>query len=366
MRFTEEQAAAWQAKYGWLTGCNFVPSYAVNQIETWRKETYNAEIFDRELGMAEYLGYNTARVFLHYFCWKYDRDGFLARLEEYLDMAHKHGIYTMFVFYTGGFNSTPVWGPQPEPRRGIHNSQWVQSPGADYLGNPERYPELDGYILDVIGRFKDDERVLAWDLFNEPTTIRPGERLKDKREKALALVKRTFEVARSVNASQPLTVDCVFRGCGHSVVTHDLANPTGGVFNGNEFELMEQSPIAQYALAESDINTFHYYGPLQYVYDYIEGLQKYNRPILCTEWMARIIPEQTVFCMLPVFKKYNIGSYSFGLVSGRANFIHCEELYPKLNDKDEPDVWYHDIFRQDGTPFSPQEVECIRQVNGVI
>jgi len=362
-RFTIEQAANWEKRYGWLVGCNYVPSYAVNQLDTWAKETFNPELIDHEMGVAEGLGFNTMRIFLHYFHVKYDKDGFYRRFSQFLDMAGSHGISVVPVFYTGGFNSYPVWGPQQEPLHGIHNSRWVQSPGAEILGDPARYPELDEYVHDTIARFRNDDRIACWDLFNEPTCIRPGEALKDKREKALALTERTFHVARSADPEQPLTVDCVFRGCGHAIQTIDHANPEKVEFHGDEFELLKQSPIARLALAESDVNSFHYYGPLGYLPHYINGLKKYNRPILCTEWMARIIPEQNFQLMLPELKKHHIHSFSFGLISGRTNFIHCP-LYPpeRLNSRDEPDVWYHDIFRQDGSPFSQAEVDCIRRL----
>jgi len=364
-RFTIEQAAAWEKKYGWLVGCNFVPSYAVNQLDTWAQETFDEEVIDRELQIAEDLGFNTARIFFHYFHVKYDKQGFFDRVKRYLDIAGKHGVYSMPVFYTGGFNSYPVWGPQPEPVFGIHNSRWVQSPGAEYLGDPARYPELDEYVHDTIYTFRNDDRVCCWDLFNEPTCIRPNEALKDKREKALMLAERTFRIAREADPSQPLTVDCVFRGCGHSVQKVDPANPDPVEFNGDEFEMLKQSPIAKLALAESDVNSFHYYGALDHLPDYIKGLQAYQRPIMCTEWMARVVPEQNFMLMLPEFKKFNIHSYSFGLVAGRTNFLHCALFPPeKLNAKGEPDVWYHDIVRQDGTPFSYAEVSAIKRITG--
>jgi hypothetical protein len=364
-RFTIEEAAAWQRKVGWLVGCNYVPAYAVNQLDTWAKETFDPAVIDRELGMAESLGFNAVRIFLHFFHVKYAPDVFYANLDRFLDIAARHGISAMPVFYTGGFNSYPQWGPQPDPVRGIHNSRWVQSPGAEYLGDTARHPELDPYVQGTIARYRGDDRICCWDLFNEPTCIRPNEALKDKREKSLALAERTFRIAREADPTQPLTVDCVFRGCGHAQQHTDPANPTGGVDHGDEFELLSQSPIAQLALRESDVNSFHYYGPLDYLPHYINGLKKHDRPILCTEWMARVIPEQNFMLMLPEFKKHHVHSFSFGLVSGRTNFIHCALFPPeRLNARGEPDVWYHDIFRQDGTPFSHAEVAAIRRITG--
>lgn len=54
---------------------------------------------------------------------------------------------------------------------------------------------------------------------------------------------------------------------------------------------------------------------------------------------------------------------NWGFVAGKSQTIYpwdsWDRAYPT-----EPPVWFHDIFRADGTPYRPQEVELIRSPTG--
>ncbi len=114
-RWSEEKVREWQKETGWLSGCNFQPSTAVNQLEMWQEDTFDPETIDRELGWAEDLGFNMMRVYLHSYAWKQDPEGFKNRLNKYLTISHNHGIGTMFVFFDDCWNPNSKPGPQPEP-----------------------------------------------------------------------------------------------------------------------------------------------------------------------------------------------------------------------------------------------------------
>jgi hypothetical protein len=47
-------------------------------------------------------------------------------------------------------------------------------------------------------------------------------------------------------------------------------------------------------------------------------------------------------------------------VSGKTNTIFAWNT--PLPDVKEPKVWFHDIFRQDGTPFDPKEIKAIKSL----
>lgn len=91
--------------------------------------------------------------------WEQDRDGFLARLDQFLQVAAKHHIGVMVVPLDAVWDPFPKPGKQREPKPHVHNSGWVQSPGAELLKDPARHDELEGYIKAVLGRFKDDKHV---------------------------------------------------------------------------------------------------------------------------------------------------------------------------------------------------------------
>src|SRR6201996_2741363 len=167
-RWTPEQAQTWYNSHPWLVGANFVPSTAINQLEMWQADTVDPITIDRELGYAQSIGMNTMRVFLHDLAWREDPEGFYSRVDKFLEIADQHGIKPLFVIFDGVWNPYPKPGTQPVPVPGRHNSGWVQSPGRIYLEDPAKQNELKPYVVGLLTRYKDDSRVLGWDLFNEP------------------------------------------------------------------------------------------------------------------------------------------------------------------------------------------------------
>src|ERR1700681_3138189 len=169
--WSAKQANEWYASQPFLVGSNFIPSTAINQLEMWQADTFDLPTIDRELGWAQSLGMNTMRVFLHNLLWQQDSAGFLKRMDEFLAVADKHHIRIMFVLFDSVWDPNPKLGKQHEPRPHVHNSGWVQSPGAEVLKDPAKMRELEPYVKGVIGHFKDDRRVHAWDLVNEPDNL---------------------------------------------------------------------------------------------------------------------------------------------------------------------------------------------------
>lgn len=342
--WSQERAARWYAQQPWLVGCNFLPSTAINQLEMWQAETFDPETIDRELGWAASLGFNSLRVYLHDLPWQEDRDGFLERVERFLQIADDHGLRTMLVLFDGVWDPDPQSGPQRRPRTGVHNSGWVQSPGRVALADPEKQDRLQPYVTDVIRRFGKDERVVVWDLFNEPDnpnthSYGPLE-LPDKDALAARLVEKSFQWAREVAPVQPLTV---------------------GLWRGPAWDNRAAlNQVHQAALEYSDVISFHDYGDPQSMESRIEQLSTYGRPLLCTEYMARG-NGSTFAAILPILKREKVAAYCWGLVDGKSQTKYPWSTWqmPILG---EPEPWHHDIFRSDGTPYQNSEVELIRSL----
>src|SRR5579863_3620183 len=199
----------WYSQQPWMVGSNFIPSTAINQLEMWQPETFDLPTLDHELGWAEGLGMNTMRVFLHNLLWQQDSQGFLYRMDQFLEVADKHHIRIMFVVFDSVWDPHPKLGKQRDPRPHVHNSGWVQAPGADLLKDEARWDkELKPYIVGVLTHFRDDKRVLIWDLMNEPDNDNPAYQtteLPDKATQALKLLREEWKWARGVSPSQPLT-----------------------------------------------------------------------------------------------------------------------------------------------------------------
>jgi len=341
--WTKERARAWADSTGWLVGSNFIPSTAINQLEMWQATTFDPTTIDRELGWAESLGFNTMRVFLHNLLWQQDSIGFLNRMDQFLTIADRHHIRPMFVLFDAVWDPIPRLGRQRAPIPHVHNSGWVQSPGAAFLADTASFERLRGYVQGVVGRFAKDRRVIAWDVFNEPdNTNRPvylAYEPLDKQAHSFILIRKAFVWAREMNPSQPLTA-APWRG--------DWIDPTN------------IKPFTAYMLDSSDVITFHSYDDSANVERLVTALERYGRPIICSEYMAR--PRGSTFQkILPIFARRHVGAFNWGFASGKTQTIYPWDSWDREYTA-EPAVWFHDIFRRDGTPYDAAEVAFIRGI----
>jgi len=341
--WTEAEANDWYAKQPWLVGANFIPSTASNQLEMWQQETFDPVTIDRELGWAQDLGMNTMRVFLHDLLWK-DQSGFERRLNVFLRLADKHKMRVILVLFDSCWDPFPELGTQRAPRPGIHNSRWLQSPGAPALQDVKQVGRLMSYVQDLLHDYANDKRILAWDLWNEPdngngSSYGKGD-LQNKKELVAVMLAKAFDYARAGMPTQPLT---------------------SGVWDGDWSDPAKLSPIQKVQLQNSDLISFHNYGKPEEFEKRVQALQQYHRPILCTEYMAR--PRGSTFQgILPIAKKYNVAAYNWGLVLGKTqtNLPWDSWQHPYLDAS--PEVWFHDIFHDDGVPHNPDEVAFIKQI----
>lgn len=351
-KWTTEKAHQWYNSYDWLVGANFNPSTAINQLEMWQAETFDLETISRELKWSAELGFNLHRVYLHNLVWQYDSKAFIERIDQFLEVADKYDIKIMFVLFDDVWDPNPKLGKQREPVPHRHNSGWMQAPGREYLEDPSKDPLLEGYVKGILTAFKNDNRVAVWDLYNEPTQENTNwygekaEKMTDlapdvKRVHSLRLVKKTFKWAREVNPSQPLTM---------------------GIWWGdiNNWGAPEKLPAVDRVMIEnSDIITFHTYDKdMKVVHKKIQELKKYDRPIICTEYMARS-ENNTFRNVMKILKDENIGAINWGFVAGKTNTIYPWRSWQD-NFKVEPELWHHDILRPDGTPFDQAEVDFIK------
>ena len=343
--WTKEQANAWYAKQGWLVGCDFVPGTAINQLEMWQAATFDTATINRELGWAASLGMNTVRVYLHDLLYQQDAEGFLQRMDAFLQIASRHHIKPLFVLFDSVWDPFPKLGTQREPKPGVHNSGWVQNPGKEALLDSAQYPRLETYVKAIVGKFATDERVLGWDVWNEPENMNNEYYRKmeppNKADIVLVLLKEAFEWTRSVNPQQPLTA---------------------GLWSGDWSAPEKLKPVETLMVEQSDVISFHNYDNATSFEKNILELQRYGRPILCTEYMARG-NNSTFEGSLPIAKKYNVAAYNWGLVDGKSQTIYPWDSWKKAYTS-EPEVWFHDIFRKDGTPYRKAETDLIKKLTG--
>jgi hypothetical protein len=342
-RWSPDRADRWYRAQGWLVGANYVTSTAVNQLEMFQPDTFHPLRIHVELGWARSAGFNTVRVFLHDQLWAQDARGFQARLAQFVAIAADHNIKPLFVLFDSCWDPFPKAGPQRGPTPGVHNSGWVQGPGAERLDDRGYLDTLRAYVTAVLTQFRNDERVLGWDVWNEPdnpsrhyaSVERP-----DKLQLVADLLPQVFAWARAVDPIQPLT-SAVWQG---------------------EWDTGSTSAISGIQFDNSDVVTFHSYGEPADFEKRIDELESQGRPILCTEYLARPLGS-TVADILPIAKRRKVGAINWGLVAGKTQtyfpWDSWEHPYPSI-----PDVWFHDLLRSDGRPFQGGEIETVRQLTG--
>jgi len=343
-RWSTDRADSWYRAQGWLVGANYVTSNAINQLEMFQPDTFNPLRIHIELGWARSAGFNAVRVFLHDQLWAQDYRGLQGRLAQFVAIAADHGIKPLFVLFDSCWDPFPKAGPQRAPTPGVHNSGWVQSPGAERLGDRGYLSTLRDYVKGVLTQFRNDDRVLGWDLWNEPdnpsrhyaSVERP-----DKEQLVGDLLPQVFAWARSVDPAQPLT---------------------SAVWQGEWPDAGSTSAIARIQLDNSDVLTFHSYGEPADFEIRIDDLASQDRPILCTEYLARPLGS-TVADILPIAKRHKVGALNWGLVAGKTQTYFPWDSWDHPY-REIPDVWFHDLLQPDGRPFRDDEIQTIRQLTG--
>jgi len=325
-----EKVAEWHNKQPWFTGMNYIPSNAINYTAMWDKTSFSADLIDKEMKLAKSIGMNCARVVLQYAVYEDDPAYFLKTLDKFLKICDKYGVKVMPCFFddcTFGVNTNPSVGKQPEPLEGWYAWAWSPSPGYTMVVDERTHPKLEKYVKAVMTRFKNDNRIFVWDLYNEPTNTNMPER-------SMPLVKKVFKWAREINPKQPLTI---------------------AVWNNNQM-------LNDFILPNCDVITFHCYDTKEVTQRFMNDMLKHNRPVICTEWMNRVA-KSYVEEILPVFRQNNVGSMLWGLVNGKTqthlSWGHRPEQLPYNG------PWQHDIYTSDFKPYKESEIAVIKETAGI-
>jgi len=343
-RWSEAQANQWYKQQPWLVGSNFIPADAINELEMWQADTFDPQEIDKELGWAEGLVMNTMRVFLHDLLWQQDSAGFQKRIDTFLSIASRHHIRPLFVLFDSCWDPNPKLGPQHPPIPGVHNSGWVQSPGAKALTDLAQEARLRSYVEGVVGAFANDPRVLGWDVWNEPSNTNGGAygkiELSDKQKRVLELLPKVFAWARSAHPSQPLT---------------------SGLWEGDWSSPDKMDSIARVQFEQSDVLTFHNYAWPEDFEKHVRWLEQYKRPVLCTEFMARSVGS-TFDTILPIAKQHHVAAINWGFVVGKTQTNLPWDSWQKPYVLEQPPVWFHEVLYPDGHPYRQREADLIREL----
>lgn len=341
--WTKAAANSWYDKQPWMVGANYNPRTAINQFEMWQADSFDPKTIDQELGWAKGIGMNTMRVYIHNLLWEDDAEGLKRRMGQFLDIAERHDIRIMFVLFDSCWDPDPVSGPQRPPIPGVHNSGWMQGPGAVRLADKSQYHKFESYVKDVVGHFRNDRRIVAWDVWNEPNNGGGGnyKPTPNKTKLVAGLLGRVFDWAYSVNPTQPLT---------------------SGLWIGDHWDQNDKlDAVEKIQVARSEIMSFHDYNWPEKFEERANQMLSYGRPVLCTEYMARG-NGSTFDGSLPIGKRKNIAMINWGFVDGKSQTRFPWDSWKKPYTMEEPTIWFHEVFRSDGTPYRQAEVDLIKRL----
>jgi hypothetical protein len=225
----------------------------------------------------------------------------------------------------------------------------VQSPGAKALADPTQVLRLKTYVQGVVGAFAKDDRILGWDVWNEPDNAGGGNysktelKYEDKVGRVAVLLPQVFEWAREKHPTQPLT---------SGLWDVDITQAESAMHEVDRIQLRE-----------SDIITFHNYSWPESFKAEVVWLRRFHRPIICTEFMARPVGS-TFDAILPIAREEKVGAINWGFVAGKTQTYFPWESWEHPYVKHPPPVWFHEVLRPDGTPYRQAEADQIKKLTG--
>lgn len=282
--------------FSWIRGANYVPSYARNDVQTWMD--YDPKVIDRELGYAARLKLNSVRVFLQYAVYKNNPKLFLERYENFLSLCKKHDIRAMIVVFDSCFGDYP-------DLKNYRRKNWMSNPGQNMLGG-EYWPELEKYVQDVVGAYRNDKRIVMWDVMNEPMCTRHAGKA-EGREKIWKFLNHFLDVVKKKDPTHPRTVG----------------------FMNSRF-------VARVIDKIEVIGWHNYTGDMNALRADIRRVKqlgaKHSKPVHINE-IARRNTGQHFWKFMPVLRKEKIGWYFWELMLGSTQFSRGTEpiqgvIYP--------------------------------------
>lgn len=348
MKWTKERAWEWYNNRPWIRGCNYMSADCANRIDQWQSYGFEErlETTEKELALMAELGYNSVRLILEFIVWDEEHDSFLERFERYISLCSKYGISCMIVLANDCMRPKGLevnslgeqkvdWGYHGGRKQSQHGK--LSGMGHHVLDEPDKAPRYFEMVREIVERYKDDERIIMWNIYNEVGNSH-------RWQVSMPNLKKIFEIVREIDPIQPLTCE---------------------TFSLGEGEIEDIPEVEKYALEQSDIISYHNYGTYDINIRIIKKLKRYGRPVLCTEWLARCL-DNNIQEMFPLFYLEKIGCYNWGFVAGKyQTYEPWNSVWENYDEN--PDLkwdftkWFHDLYRPNHRPYDPKEIEIIKR-----
>lgn len=229
-----------------IRGALYLPSRDFNFYQMWKN--YSPKIIERDLAYAARLNLNAIRTWVNYEFWLENRVAHRKAINHFLSVASKRNIRVLVsLFENVGVNPSHKNLTNTDPKTATP----VRSPSLSVIRNQKQWAKPREFVQWFMDRYRDDTRLLAIEVMNEP-----GWRNDVKR-----FAKDMFQVLLQNRGMIPLTVGAT-----------SLINSVDYIDWG------------------SDILQFHYNYPSSkkifrdLLQDYHELRSKIDKPIWLTEW----------------------------------------------------------------------------------
>ncbi len=208
------QQSAFGRDWSKIRGFNYQPSYGSSGFELWQK--FDAATIDRELGLGKkfFPGMNAIRLWLSWDSFLRNEKRYADNFEAALAIADRYGLVVMPVLFNRWHDRLLDYG-------GIYVDHFL--PGVSWVQKPRMF---DAYVETIVGGHKDDKRILAWDLCNEPYAYScPREKIPQIVDAETAWLKGLYDGCKKVGAKAPITVGI------HPGVPLEMVNPISDVLS---------------------------------------------------------------------------------------------------------------------------------------
>ncbi len=169
--------------YRWLRGFNLVPSWGATIEQAWLQ--YDPKGFRQELLAAKLFHANTIRLWIDFDAWMIDPEQISTAFADAVTAIGQAGMKVM-----------PCLANRWHDRQYDYGGTYLEQLSGDFAPRAQ-------YLRELTGPYREDERILLWDLCNEPAATDPASEVAALE---LTWLGHCANVLRENGVRQPLTV----------------------------------------------------------------------------------------------------------------------------------------------------------------
>jgi len=302
--------------YSKVRGFNYQPSYGTTSFENWLY--FKPEFIELELrrGKHHFPKMNTIRLWLSWQAFVRNPEIFKNNFEEYLRIAKNLDLLVIPVLFNR-------WHDPQLDNGGIYIDHFM--PGWSWASSKSGYnwatnkDNLFQPYLDVIvGEHKKDERILLWDICNEPFAY--TKRVEDMKEVEVMEYKwleETYKHCKSLDLIAPVGASLHF---GHGRAGIERIEPISDVLLIHPYYVAEHDDVEEKNKFEGILD------------EYVNFKEQVGKPMLATETCWGSLDdkwrEENIRYTLTELKKRNIGWTVHALHHSGVADLHRPEFGP--------------------------------------